>query len=92
MSQEKENSPGRGALFRSREKTLDWHSDFFGYLTQLECPHCGKNSPEVHVSGYLNTSKDGGKQYIGLKLKVKTENIAPSKAPDPGAADDGWGI
>ena len=56
----KEFRPGRGVLRNSKEKTQDWHSDLWGFLTPLACPHCGKDGKEVKIRGYIETPEGGG--------------------------------
>ena len=77
----KEFRPGRGVLRNSKEKTQDWHSDLWGFLTPLACPHCGKDGKEVKIRGYIETPEGGGEKKINLDLKPKIEDRGNQRNP-----------
>jgi hypothetical protein len=70
----------QGALFKSKSKTADTHSDYNG--------NCKINGVEYWVNAWINKPKAGGETYMSLRFKEKDTPSTPKSTAASFDEDD----
>jgi hypothetical protein len=79
MSEQYQQKPGNGVLFKNNDKLEDGHADYQGNITDMDGNECWLNA-------WINTSKNGTK-YMSVSMRPKkarkTEQAPPRQAAPP---------
>ena len=77
MANDYEQKPGKGAIFKNKDKTSDKHPDYKGKFKDLQ-------GNDIEISLWVNESK-GGMKYFSVKIQepyVKQYPTAEETQPE----------